>query len=175
MNKKLFFLAALFAIFIGDSACKMDDDIADVTPNDVDYDFMTKASYANRGKIDFAQLALTRSTNDSVKAFAEMIIADHTAALTSLESLATRYNFSLPGTIDSVHVALKLKLIGFSGYSFDTAYINGQIKDHTTALNLYRNEISNGFEPVIKKYAAEHLPHLEMHLQEADSLKTYLQ
>lgn len=162
------FLTAVFA------SCSKDNNDNTLTLNSTDQTFMTNAAYANNDEINFAQLALTQSSNDSVKAFAQKIITDHTNAGASLDSIATKYNVTLPTSIDSIHSVLKTQLQGYSGNQFDTAYIHGQIKDHTTAITLFQNEASNGTNLNVKNFASTNLPALQMHLQMADSLSAHL-
>jgi putative membrane protein len=56
--------------------------------------------------------------------------------------------------------------------SFDTAYINSQVKDHQAAVNLFQSEISAGATQSVKDYASKYLPHIQMHLNMADSIRT---
>jgi len=138
--------------------------------NSTDHNFVINAAYANRDEIDFANLALNQSSNDSVKMYAQMMITDHTKALMSLDSLAGRYNISLPTEIDSMHAALKTNLMTLSGYSFDSSYAKGQVTDHENAITLFTNEASNGSDNDVKNFASSNLPVLQMHLLMADTL-----
>jgi len=164
----LFFIAGIFA-----TSCSKDDSNASDL-NATDTNFMQMAAYANHDEISFAQLALMQSTNDTVKAFAQKMITDHTMGLNGLDSLASKYNLTLPTDIDSMHAALKTNLMTLSGVTFDTAYINGQVKDHQTVISLFQKEQSNGSNQNIKAFATRNLPMLQMHLQAADSIKATL-
>jgi putative membrane protein len=152
-----------------------DDDDEDISPNQTDTNFMTMAAYANMNEVDFAQMALTKSTHDSVKVFANMMIADHTLAMDQLDSIADNFNYNLPTTIDSIHAALKTQLMALDGYEFDTAYMNSQVRDHINAITLFQNEVNQGRNPSIRNYASDKLPHLQMHKQRADSIRAHLQ
>lgn len=155
------------------TSCK-DDDV-DTSPNNTDTDFMTRAAYANRDEIDFAQLALQKSVDDSVKNFAHMMITGHSTALSGLDSVANQFSYTLPVTIDSVHAALKTQLMALSGVGFDSTYINSQINDHVNTINLFQNEVNLGNNPSVKGYASTNLPHLQEHLASAQSVKLHLQ
>jgi putative membrane protein len=155
------------------SSCDDDDD--NTAPNDKDKNFMTMAAYANWNEIDAAQLALTKSTNDSVKTFAQLMIAEHTTAKGQLDSVANQFTYSLPTTVDSAHAALKVHLMTLSGLAFDTTYMNSQVTDHVNTINLFQNEVNLGNNPSVKNYASQTLPHLQMHLQRAQSIRTQLQ
>jgi len=174
MKQKTILAAVLFASAIITTSCEHDDD-NDKLPSNADKSFAINAAYANRDEIDFAQLALTKSQNDAVMNFAQTMIADHTTALASLDSLGSRYSITLPTTIDSIHAAMKTQLTALTGYSFDTAYMNGQINDHINAITLFQNEVNSGNNPDIRNYATNNLPHLQMHKQAADSVRAGLQ
>lgn len=144
--------------------------------NSTDEMFMASAAYTDIAAIDFGNLALSKSNTDSVTIFATMMIADHTSNLYALrDSLAMQLNYKyLPSTLDTAHQSLKSEISPLSGYSFDTAYINGQIRDHQSAINMYQSEINNGFNKAIKSFASQKLPMLEMHLERAMSVSKSL-
>jgi putative membrane protein len=174
MKHVKFLTAVLLGTVLAITSCKDNDNKTDTTPNDADKSFLTNAAYTNRDEIDFAQLALTKSTNDSVRGFAQSMINDHTMARAELDSLANRFSYTLPTTIDSVHAALKPQLEALSGYSFDSAYIVGQLNDHTLAINLFQSELTQGNNQEIKNYATDKLPHLQAHYAAADSVRATL-
>ena len=177
MKRFLFISAFTLATVVMISCDKDDDDNNNNTntPNATDNSFMTQAAYANRSEVELGQLALTKSTNDSVKMFAQLMITDHTVALASLDSIAGGYSYVLPTTSDSAHIAIRDSLSTYSGHMFDTAYINGQVRDHQKTVDLFQNESTNGNASNIKAYANSHLPTIQSHLQLADSISTNLQ
>jgi len=167
----LFFVVSTFIV-----SCKDDDnDVNTSSPNSIDTSFVTKAAYANLDEIDFAQLALTKSTNDSIRTFAQQMITDHTTALSGLDSIANQFSYTLPTTIDSAHAALKAQVMGLSGIGFDSTYINSQVADHINAITLFQSEVNLGNNPNIKGYASRMLPHLQEHLERAQSVKSHLE
>lgn len=177
MKRILFISAFSMAAIVMTSCNKDDNNMVDNnnTPNATDNNFMTQAAYANRSEVELGQLALTKSTNDSVKMFAQMMITDHTAAIASLDSIAGSYNYTLPSVLDSTHITVKDSLNVYTGYTFDTAYINGQVRDHDRLISIYQDEISNGNADSAQAYANRLLPAIEMHKQLADTISTNLQ
>jgi putative membrane protein len=175
--KRTFFISVFSLAAVIMTSCNKDDDMDNNpdTLNASDNNFVVKAAYVNRNIVELGQLALTKSTNDSVKMFAQMVITDHNAAITSLNSLATKYNFSLPSTADSAHLSFKDSLNVYTGYQFDTAYVNGQVRDHQQAVAVFQDEITNGSADSIIAYANGVLPKLQSHLQLADSISSQLQ
>lgn len=173
------FLTGITAATVFFASCDKDDDDNNggdnTTPNSTDISFLTQASYANQNEIALSQLALTKAGSDSVKTFAQMLITDHTAAQTALDSLGTAYNQNLPDSLDSAHAVIRTQLDSLSGSSFDSAFIRQQVTDHQTAINLFENVISNGNAAAIKSYANTYLPKLQSHKQMADSLVSHFQ
>jgi len=168
---KLFIVAALFVASCDDD----DDNNTNTALNDADKNFMTMAAYANHNEIDFAEMALTKATADTVKTFAHMMIAEHTKAMNELDSIANQFSYTLPDTIDSLHAVKKTDLMAKSGYSFDTAYINGQVIDHQATISLFQNEASQGNNVSVKNWANKTLPSLQTHLAAADSIQNFLE
>lgn len=140
--------------------------------NSTDEKFMVSAALTDLAETDFATMALSKSETDSVLNFATAMNLDHTANLSTLrDSLARELNYKhLPTTIDTAHMSLKIKISALTGYDFDTAYINGQIRDHQSAIADYNMEIRNGYNKGIKAFAADKLPMLQMHLDRAKAV-----
>ena len=172
MKRLTLFLTAAFFLSIIISCNK--DDNNDNSISAKDKSFLITAEYANRAEVEMAQLALSKSSNDSIIAFASDMVTDHTKGLSGVDSLARQYSVTLPTTVDSMHAAVKAQLSMLSGNTFDSAYISGQVSDHANTINLYQDEASNGNKQNIKDYANRNLPILRFHLQFADSVKAHL-
>jgi putative membrane protein len=176
--KRTFFISVFSLATVIMMSCNKDDDNINNnnnTPNATDNNFMTQAAYANRSEVELGQLALTKSSNDSVKLFAQMMITDHTAAIASLDSLAGRYTYTLPSASDSAHIVIKDSLNAYTGHTFDTAYINGQVRDHDRLIAILQYDISNGNADTVQAYANRILPTIQSHKQLADTISTNLQ
>jgi putative membrane protein len=151
------------------TACKDDNNDVEGT-NATDDQFIIQAGWANNAEISAAQLALSKSTNDSVRAFATMMVADHTAAKNQLIDIADDLNRSVPDTADLAHQAVMVVLNGLSGARFDSAYVATQILDHQTAITLFQNEVDDGENDRLIDYAAGKLPALNTHLARVFSI-----
>jgi putative membrane protein len=57
-----------------------------------------------------------------------------------------------------------------SAKSFDQAYANNQVKAHEATIALFEEEAANGKDADLKKFAADTLPKLKHHLDEAKKL-----
>jgi putative membrane protein len=167
MKKLLGWVLAITVVVAG--ACD-DDDNDSTSLGQADQDFVLKASEANLAEIELGELAATKSTTPSVKAFGEMMVAEHQVALDELDSIAGRKNASMTRELNSEHEQVKATLTGLVGYSFDSAYMHSQVKDHEKAIALFETQSSNGIDPDVTGYATKYLPHIQMHHHKADSI-----
>lgn len=139
---------------------------------DADKAFMIKAAQSNIAEVDAAKLALQKTTSDSIRSFAQMMIDHHTMAQTQLSALAKEQNVTLPDSTDDEHRMFKQRLMLVTGTSFDSAYIQSQVRDHVKTIAMFQAEVSNGKNAQDKNFASTLLPQLQMHLQHAQSLAT---
>src|SRR4051812_30608475 len=110
------------ATFVCAACNKNDND--NTTVNSTDSYFMQQASYSNNAEISAGSIAASHGSYDSVRIFGSMMVSDHGNAESSLDSIASSLNITIPSTPDSAHQAMATYLQTLSGHTFDTAYIN---------------------------------------------------
>jgi putative membrane protein len=164
--KKVFLAGSVALIVL--ASCKKDKNNENVSSTD--QTFLTQAAISNKSEIMAGQLAATKSTTASIKSFGQLMVTEHTQAQTDLQGVYSGASQTMPDTLDAQHRVLMTRLNSLSGHSFDSAYISSQVMDHQAAVTLFQNEISNGNNSSVKSYASTYLPHIQMHLQKADSL-----
>jgi putative membrane protein len=152
------------------TACSKNDPVKTDAPNGTDEEFVVQAAYTNRAAINLGELAMFKSSNDSVKTLAQNLISGHTTAMNKLNTATAQYSYQLPTGMDTAHQALRLQLLSLSGRSFDSAYIYSQVSDLERAVNLFNYEKRVGNAPPIKSYAENTLPALRLHLQMVNSV-----
>jgi putative membrane protein len=167
--KKIFLFGSIAAMSLL-SACEKDDNNDNNNVSNQDQTFMMQASMSNSAEIAAGTLAAQKGQSAGVKQFGQMMVMEHTQAQNDLKTLGTTVNWMVKDTIDAAHVQKMAYLNSLSGYSFDTAYIHSQVMDHQTTLNLFNTEISNGNNSNVKDYATKYQPHIQMHLNMADSI-----
>jgi putative membrane protein len=189
MKKRICFALCL-AAFAWSACNNSDSNNSNMkTLTSTDKYFILNAANANRAEIDIGQLAVANATSrdtttnsnpnngsqqDSVKAYAQMMVDDHTQAQNELQTIANDWNVTLSSSLDAQHTDLKNRLSSMKGMAFDTAYIQSQIADHQTAITFFESEVNHGTEKQILNYANKYLPILRMHLQQADSIARLL-
>ncbi|GAL87648.1 membrane protein [Sporocytophaga myxococcoides] len=158
--------------------CKKDDDDDNAPPQQVqtlsvtDSVFIKNASLSNIAEIDLGQLAASKATDDSIRAFGAFMVNEHTLAQNDLNALALQKNVSIPQEPDSLHKAIKQQLQVLNGYKFDSLYISTQVVDHQKAQQIFNTEINSGQDQDVINYANKYLPHINEHLQKATQLKS---
>lgn len=165
--KKLFFCGS-FALMALVTSCDKDNDDNDL--NSTDHTFMTQVAIGNNAEIMAGNLAATKGNDPAVRAFGQMMVTEHGLAKNDLQDIASDLGRNLPDTVDAEHQALMVYLNSLSGYSFDTAYMNSQVRDHLKTLNIFQMELSGGQHQRVRNYAQNYLPHIQMHYHKADSL-----
>src|SRR4051794_36469034 len=96
---------------------------------------------ANQGEIDAGQLASTKATSAAVRDFANMMVRDHTSALSDARAVFGRSNL-VPNSSNQTAMALqdlsnrtRRSLDQYAGSAFDRTYMQTQVDMHQWLLN----------------------------------------
>jgi putative membrane protein len=129
-----------------------------------------KAAEANMAEVELGKLAASKAGSSDVKSFAQMMVDDHSKALTELKTLAQQKNLKWSTNLDHKDLALKEKLSKLSGPEFDRVYMQAMVSGHRNVANEVRNESKSGKDPDAKAWAAKTLPTVEEHLKKAEDV-----
>lgn len=132
-------------------------------------DFVDEASAKGIAEIETAKLALRKSNSAEVKAFAQMLIDDHTAANKELANIALRKKLEVSTEAELMNKAKAYILKQRDGESFDEAFAENQVEAHKDAIELFK-EAAVSDDAELAAFAAKTLPKLEHHLQTAKNL-----
>lgn len=129
--------------------------------------FVATAPAANAFEIASSKLALEKSQNPAVRAFAEKMITDHTMIGEHFVAAFGQANTGLtpPDGLGPDLDAVMARLQSESGAAFDTAYVAAQTQGHQAAVGLFAGYAKGGDNAVLKAFAADTLPMIEMHLE----------
>lgn len=139
-------------------------------------DFVDNAAAGGIAEIETSRLALEKSSSADIKAFANMMITDHSKANDELAALARKNDIEVPDTTTLVKQA-KEKILEVRDESFDAAYANNQVKAHEETIQLFKKEANTVTDDKVKgatelkSFAQKMLPALEKHLAEAKKLQ----
>ncbi|MFY0729890.1 DUF4142 domain-containing protein [Pseudomonas sp. NFX15] len=139
-------------------------------------DFVDKAAAGGIAEVEASRLALEKSASADIKAFANMMISDHSKANDELAALAKKNDIEVPDSTTLVKQA-KEKILDMRDESFDAAYANNQVKAHEETIELFKKEANTVTDDRVKGavdlkgFAQKMLPALEKHLAMAKKLQ----
>ncbi len=139
-----------------------------LAPEDVQ--FVKMAASGGLYEVQSSQLATTASETAEVKAFAQQMIQDHTAASQVLKGLAQQKGISLSPAMALKHQKMFDKLKDAKGEEFDKLYGKQQARAHEEAVALFEKTAAGSNDPDLKGFATQTLPKLKQHLEQAKSL-----
>lgn len=136
-----------------------------------DAEFFQKAAMSGMTEIAAAKIAMTKSSDPQIKAFAQKMVKDHGRADTKLKALAMKKGVTLPTAIDSDHQD-KLDELNKakSGKEFDDQYSDMMSSAHDDAVDLFTDTAKDSKDADVKMFATETLPTLRVHKTMADKL-----
>ena len=95
-----------------------------------DGDFVRDVAMMNMAEIELSRMALAKATGPDVKAFAQMLIADHAAAGDKLKSAVSDASFDWPNQLDEDHRKDADELAKKQGADFDREYLKAMVHGH---------------------------------------------
>jgi putative membrane protein len=146
---------------------------ADNQVSGADAAFMKQAAENGLAEVESSKVALGKTANADVKAFAQQMVDDHTKAGDELAALAQRKGVKVSAD-PSIAQRAKIKLMqAMDGASFDRRYASAfGVAAHEDTVKLFRKEAQNGKDAEVKAWAAKTLPTLEHHLAMSKALKS---
>lgn len=134
--------------------------------------FLAQAGSANQWEIASSQLALQASQNAAVRNYANLLISDHTRLGAQVTAAAQSAGVMMPppALLPAQQTALDQLRAAGTGPSFDMAYRQAQIDAHNQAIQLMQNYAASGDVPALRTAAAQAIPMMQMHLQQAQML-----
>lgn len=169
MFRLAFLLALIFALpgLAADPATKRAS--APVPPTAT---FLASAAVGNMFEVESSKLALERSQSEAVKAFAQRMVDDHSAAAVKFKEAVLEAKLAMPADrLDAKHRAVMDELAGKQGGDFDKAYIDAQHKAHVETVDLFKGYAQGGADSRMRTFAAELLPTLEAHLEHVSRMR----
>ena len=135
-----------------------------------DKEFLEKASQGNVAEVELGKLALKKSTNPDVRAFAQRMIADHGKLGKQMAPLMADAGVKPSISLNTEHQHLYNKLNGLSGAEFDKEYVKAMDEDHHDDLKDFRSEVGSTQVPALKTAVASGEKVIAEHTHMADAL-----
>jgi putative membrane protein len=141
---------------------------ADTTTQDKQ--FVMDASEGSMAEIAQSKVALRKSKNPDVKAYAQKMIDDHTKLRAAMAPFNQQMGVKTPQPLNEEHQEEARKLASLSGKDFDKEYISAMDKDHHKTLTKFQNEIATTQDATLKTAVQQGATDVQEHTQMADDL-----
>jgi len=131
--------------------------------------FVEKAAQDGMTEVELGKVALDKSQNASIRAFAQRMVNDHGKANKELASIAKNKGLDVPTALDSEHRDMVDKMKANDGSAFDVEYASHMKMDHTKAVALFE-ATSQSSDKDLAAFARKTLPTLKEHKAMASKL-----
>jgi putative membrane protein len=139
-----------------------------------DTDFAVKAANSGLAEVQAGEIAQQKAQDQRVKDYAKMMVQDHSKANEELKALAASKNITLPTAPGEDHLKSISNLNEKTGAEFDKEYMSMMVNDHQEAVDLFEGAAEDSDDAEIRAFAAQKLPALKKHLEEAQALEESL-
>ena len=139
-------------------------------------DFVQKAAVSDMFEVESSKVALKRSTNSEVKAFARMMIKAHTQTTADLKAAIAKSGQTLlpPSTLPDDKAKALQDLKDADAKDFDKKFMDAQVDGHQAALDLMARYAKDGDVADIKDFAGKTAPAVQEHLDKAKAIRDAL-
>ena len=138
--------------------------------------FVIRAAIANMMEIDLADLALSRSHDAGLQAYARKMRDEHWRAQEKLRAVAGDAKIAMPAMADKKHQDLKDALKRAPQDEFDADYVKAIVAGHDEAVALFdaaANSKTSALPESFQRYASEMLPIIRGHRDAAYALQSH--
>jgi putative membrane protein len=140
-----------------------------------DQAILKQLAQANIAEIETGKIAVQKSQNSEVKAFAQQMIDDHSTGLREVLAVAQNKGVVLPTEPDAKHKALAKKLNRLSGDAFDREYAaQAGVADHKKTHAFVQKVQADAKDADVKALAAKLEPTIAKHLGHVETLSASL-
>ena len=136
--------------------------------------FVSNASQSDMYEIEAAKMAQTRSKNPDIKAFAKMMVTDHTKSTATLKPLMVAAGQTPADKLDQRRQGFIDNLKSASDADFDKTYVDQQVAAHEEALTLMQGYAKDGSDAGLKGAAAKISPTVQTHLDKIKAIQASL-
>lgn len=141
-----------------------------------DQAMLKQLAQANIAEIEAGRIALDKSQNSEVRAFAQQMIDDHSKGLREVMAVAQSKGVVLPIEPDAKHKAMGKKLQRLSGDAFDREYAaQAGISDHRATHAYVQKVQSDAKDADVRALAAKLEPTVARHLSHVETLSASLE
>jgi putative membrane protein len=140
------------------------------TLDSADVKFVKTEAAAGNAELKLAELGVQKAERADVKAFAEMLVTDHTQANKELSALATEKGVEVSAVLDPKHADAFQKLEKAGKGDFDKEFLSDMISAHKKCVSNFEEAAKDAKNNDVKMWAEKMLPTLKAHLAKAKEL-----
>ncbi|RZM37573.1 MAG: DUF4142 domain-containing protein [Sphingomonas sp.] len=134
-------------------------------------EYVMTAGASDLYEITSSQVLLETTQDPKLRAFAQMMITDHTKSTADVKAAAARSRVkAMPPKLTPLQQELVTELRAEQGTARDAAYVAQQKASHGQALNVQKAYAMEGTAPALKAAAATIVPVVEHHIMELKSM-----
>lgn len=140
--------------------------------SDANVQFMVSAAQSNLFEIQSSQQAVAKTSNATVKQYAQDMISMHTDSQNKLSALASARSIKLPDAPSPEQRLILQALAPLSGTEFDQQYGKAQLNGHRLTLDVFDSYIksSQATDAGVKQFAVDGRPMILDHRERARTL-----
>ena len=134
-------------------------------------EYVMAAGASDLYEITSSQVLLETTQDPKLRAFAQMMITDHTKSTADVKAAAARSRVkAMPPQLTPLQQELVTELRAEQGTARDAAYVAQQKASHGQALNVQKAYAIDGTAPALKATAATVVPVVEHHIMELKAM-----
>ena len=156
-------VTAVLLLFSGPALAELPAPPMDAAPRQADA-FLFHAGAGDVFEITSGMMAMQKSKNSDVRAFASMLIADHTGLTNTSLATATGAGIMPPPPELSPMQKTMIAQLSAAGANFDRVYLGQQMTAHQQALALMQGYASSGDVPALRQTASQAVPTVQGHI-----------
>src|SRR3972149_5364149 len=134
--------------------------------------FVTKAAMSDLYEVEAGKIASEKGQSDAVKEFGRHMVEAHGKTSEELKGIvqAEKLNMELPTKLNKKRQKRIDALNNAKPEDFDKIYAKQQVKAHERAAELVDDYAGDGDNAALKQFAANTLPAIKQHREEAEKL-----
>jgi putative membrane protein len=132
--------------------------------------FVDNLVQGNTYEIEAAKIAEQKAQSPDVKAFAKMMVRDHTALGNEAKPVIAKSGKTPPTSLDQRRQGFLDNLKAAGPQDFDKTYMDQQVAAHKETLSLLNGYAQNGDNADLKGLATKAAPTVQKHLDKAQSI-----
>lgn len=133
--------------------------------------FAIAAANSDTLEIETSKIAQTKARNADVKAFAAMMVREHTSTSAELKTWAATSGVTLPAAADDGAKLLIDNIRNADATGFDDKYLDTVIDAHEAAISRFETYSRDGQDSALRAWATSTLPKLRAHLEQANTIR----